>query len=375
MRDIFTLLREAMANGEFDRIANDGRAQFDADQDGNPAYVGATLLPEVMQDANKYREEGIRYRTIVANSGTRYSPTQKKGGDLYGTMDVELGESDIQREMTGREYDALLSFLRNGASMDAMGNILRWADTVLLRALLDYNELQRWQAIVNAQVVRVGSNAYTETVQYPDPAGHRVTIAGGALVAPTGWYDPTEDPFDDIHAMADLLYDRGYAVNRIITSRQLVAVLARHPMVRTRTGITVIDAAGDLAARQGRATMAGINAALAADGLPPIEQYERRYRNESGTARFLPATAFVMAGTTGRNEVIDLGDDEPVPVRETLGYTGIGRAAGQSNPGRIVRVEAFENKPPRLEGEAWQTSLPVITEPEAIGVLTVTAPA
>jgi hypothetical protein len=35
-----------------------------------------------------------------------------------------------------------------------------------------------------------------------------------------------------------------------------------------------------------------------------------------------------------------------------------------------VRAEHKEDKPPRIEAQGWQTSLPVITEPEAIGVLT-----
>ena len=75
-----------------------------------------------------------------------------------------------------------------------------------------------------------------------------------------------------------------------------------------------------------------------------------------------------MLATTGRDATLDLGDSEQL-LTDTLGYTAIGRAAGQAQPGRVVRMEAFDNKPPRIEGEAWQTSLPVITEPEAIGVI------
>lgn len=373
--DLNTLLRQAQADGDFQRIANDGLAQFDAGPDGAPRYLGATLLPESEQEQNKYTEEAVRYRSIIANSGTRYSPTQKKGGDLIGTMDVELGESDIARELTGRDYDILLRILGRNANMEAVANILRWADTVLLRSLLDYNEAQRWQAVLDATVTRVGSNAYREVVAYPNPAGHRATIAGGTTAAPAGWYDPDADPFDDIFATADLLSDKGYSVNRIVTSRRNVGVLARHPRVRSRVGIAVVSPTGQIQGASGRATLGTINEALQSDGLPPIELYERRYRTETGTERFFRQDAFAMLGTTGRNQEVDLGDDEPLPVREALGYVGVGRAAGQSAPGRVIRVEAFENKPPRVEGEAWQTSLPVITEPEAIAVLNIEAPA
>jgi hypothetical protein len=52
-----------------------------------------------------------------------------------------------------------------------------------------------------------------------------------------------------------------------------------------------------------------------------------------------------------------------------LGYTAIGRGAGQASNGRVIRAEAFDNKPPRIEAEGWQTALPVITEPEALAVI------
>ena len=74
--------------------------------------------------------------------------------------------------------------------------------------------------------------------------------------------------------------------------------------------------------------------------------------------------------TTGQDESIDLGDTNSLMVANTLGYTALGRAAGQAMPGRVLRMEAFENKPPRIEAEGWQTSLPVITNPEAIAVIT-----
>jgi hypothetical protein len=82
----------------------------------------------------------------------------------------------------------------------------------------------------------------------------------------------------------------------------------------------------------------------------------------------------VLVATTGRDESIDLGDFDPSVaspelVADTIGYVGVGRAAGQSAPGRHVVVNAYENKPPRIEGEAWQTSFPVITEPEAIYII------
>ena len=81
----------------------------------------------------------------------------------------------------------------------------------------------------------------------------------------------------------------------------------------------------------------------------------------------------VFVCTTGRNEELSgpLSDSQsPLIVPDTLGYMAIGTAAGQDSPGRVLELEAITNKkPPRIEMEGWQTSAPVITEPEAIGVI------
>ena len=64
-----------------------------------------------------------------------------------------------------------------------------------------------------------------------------------------------------------------------------------------------------------------------------------------------------------------LGNGQVRLVENTIGYVGVGRAVGQRAPGRVVRVEAFNNKPPRIEAEGWQTTLPVIADPESIAVI------
>ena len=358
MAELFTLIKNAMEDGTFATIAKNRAAQF-----GTPArnYLGATLLPERTVMKNMYREQGIRYRTIIANDGTRYSPAQKKKGELFGSMLVELGNSDIAREITAEEYDALIDYLNRNASMEAMAQVIDWVDVVLNRALLEKNEKQRWEAIVSASIVRQGDNGYTETVSYPNPSGHRVN-AGGT------WSSDAYDPFTDILAQADLMESKGFSVNRIIASRNVISILSGNDKVKARTGVATISSSGQIQATAGRASLDALNMALERDGLPAIERYDLQYRTQTGTGRFLASNVFVMIATTGRDETIDLGDSEEL-LTDTLGYLAVGRAAGQSAPGRVVRMEAFDNKPPRVEGEAWQTSLPVITEPEAISVI------
>jgi hypothetical protein len=357
MADLSTLVRNASEDGTFQTIARNSAAQF-----GIPSrqYLGATLLPERTVAKNMYREDAIKYRTIIANDGTRYSPVQKKKGELYGSMLVELGNSDIGREITGEEYDVLVNYLETNAEMAAVAQMIDWVDVVLNRALLEKNEKQRWEAIVSASVAREGDNGFSETVAYPNPAGHRFNAAGT-------WSTDSVDPFVDILAGADLLESKGFSVNRIITSRTVMSILAGNDKVKARTGLLTASG-GTLAATAGRASLEGINGALERDGLPPIERYDLQYRTQTGTARFLASNVMVMIATTGRDESLDLGDTQQL-LTDTLGYTAVGRATGQGSPGRVVRMEAFENKPPRIEGEAWQTSLPVVTEPEAIVVI------
>ena len=359
--DLATLIARMISDGYFGLLANNALAQFGI---GPRAYLGATLLPERQVTENAYREYGIRYRTIIANDGTRYSAAQKKAsGVILGDMMVELGHQDIAREFTAREYDALLALLRNNASMDAMARILDWADTMLVRALVELEEKQRWEALANASVVRVGDNGFAETVQYPNPTNHRATVA-------TAWDNPAADPFADIGAMATLAASKGYTIGRIVTSRQVVSVMANNPNVKSRAGAALlqIDASATLGARYGRATLDGINDALGQDGLPTIETYDLQYNTSTGSGYFLPRGKMVLVAMTGQDETV-IAEDSVRVIPSTVGYTAIGRAVGQSDPGRVLWLESYNNKPPRIEGEAYQTSLPVITDPEAVYVL------
>lgn len=357
--DLLTLILTMMRDGYFMQVALNMLAQFGPP---NRQYLGATLLPERLVDENAYRETSVNYRTIIANSGSRYSPSQLKDGSIIGSFLVELGDSDIKRELTGREYDALLKLLMNAAEMEAQASVINWVDTTVNRALTELNELQRWQAMISASVERKGDNGYIETVSYPDPSGHRAA-AGGT------WSNNSYDPFEDIFGQAELLASKGYTVNRIVCGRPVFSKLSLNANVRARCGIVTVSTSGQIKGAAGRATLAQVNAALESDGLPPIELYDLQYRTQTGSGYFLARDVMLLAATTGRDETIDLADDEPVMLENTLGYTAVGRPAGQARPGRRIRSEAFESKPPRIEAEGWQTSLPVITEPEALAVI------
>lgn len=337
-------------------------------QFGTPsrAYLGATLLPERLVEENLYDEDDIKYRTVIAASGTRYSPAQIRSGNMIGgTMRVELGNSDIALEFTSRDYDALLRYLRNNNTTNAQAVLLGWVNTALNLALIEFNEKQRWEAIVDAQTVRRGDNNYQELVEYPNPSGHRV-VAGGS------WSDPNYDPMLDLLAGYDLLTGKGLTPNRIIMPNSARALLMQNPKVRSRLGMTFIDAGGQVDRRPSRASLSALNAIFAQEELPPVETYDLQYFTQDGAAHyFLPRGTMVMACTTGRTEeiVTDPDANEVRIMQDTLGYVGVGRAAGQAEPGRAFDLAGRTKKPPAVEGEGWQESLPVIMDPEALFVI------
>ena len=54
----------------------------------------------------------------------------------------------------------------------------------------------------------------------------------------------------------------------------------------------------------------------------------------------------------------------------TLGYLAIGRPSGENAAGRVTKLNAYlERKPYRVESEGWETSLPILTQPDNIATL------
>lgn len=367
---VSAFLNELRQNGTLMAIATDPRTQFGTK---SRRYLGAEILPERPVNVNDYIEESIRYRTIVANSGTRYSPSQKKGGGLVGSFPVHLAHSDIGSELTSQDYDAFVTLLRgagayvgsldqNAVTMQAMAQVTNWLDTTVVLGLVELLEVMRWQAIIHQLVNLTGDNGYSDTVKYPSyPDLH--SAAGGT------WSNDTYDPYADLTNKVLALSARGISPARIIIGTQALNKFLQNALVRTRTGHAVMSPTGQLKGTAGIATVAQINSVLEADGMPPFEKYDLMYRTEVGAKYFFDRDCCVIIGASGRNENVDLGDAQYETIENVIGYTAMGRGVGQATPGRYVRTEQFENKPPRIEAEGWQTALPVITEPEAFAVI------
>lgn len=354
------LVYDATVRGDFALIARNPMAQFGT---ATREYVGASILPRQRRTKNAYTERGISFRTVIANSGARHGSAQRKGGARVGAMDVRTANSDIQAVLDSEEYDALIELLDNGADMAAMASIVNFVDISVNLALEELVEAQRWQAIVNASVVRKGNNGYTETVTYPTFAGLRAAVA-------TDWSVDTNDPMLDIMAMARALRKRGRRINRIFMAETDLETLMKNAKIQSRLGGVVISATGQIQGQPGFVTPEMLNRYFISQNLPMIETYDLQYNTETGAGYFLPRGAMVFVSTTGRNQNIDLGNGVFFPLDNTVGYVADGRPVGQPDPGKVIQVKFYEDKPPRLVSEGWQDTMTVITEPDAIAVLT-----
>lgn len=358
-----------VGEGVFDKIISNPVSQF-----GRPTrrYLGATILPERLVPNNRYEEMNIRYRTVVANDASRYSPAQKKGNEIIGKMEVTLAEQDIASEFTSEDYDNYLALNKlnsygpentGNPGMLGMTQLAEWFQNRINLPLIEKIEKMRWEAIVDASVPLSGDNNYADTITYSNPAGHRVSAGGN-------WADPTYNPLDDLYAMADAAAAKGYSLSRWITSRPVLYTLLRNPNVATQVGgFIAVDNTGALVGAQRYTNVNALNGWLSSNGLPLIETYDLQYRNQLTTEYFLKRDVFVGICGTGQDSTWDLGDDEILFVKDAVGYVGIGRAAGQPASGRAFSQQYFESKPPRAEFEGWQTSCPVITDPESIFVI------
>lgn len=371
--DITELLEAGDYSAQLKRLINDPMTSFGPTL---APLLGATFLPEINVPENKYKEEGIKFRTPVANHGTRYSPAQLKSGMMSGEFDVELAYSDIAAQMTAKDYDTFIKFLRGiygrpgiqgggvsgPANMDAMTQLLNWAELAIVRPLAARNEIDRWAALINGQVVLTGNNGYNGLVTYPNVSGTRVT-AGGT------YSNNSYDPIPDITARINYLTRKGYQPIGMVMSTDVEMIMVNNQQVRQRSGIFAIQG-GSVTGLPAYLTQSQLANVFSQNKLPPYVVYDATYTTQTDFGWFFPRDTIFIYCATGRNQEISRGDLEPVVVHDTLGYVGVGTVQGQLEPGKHTYMEHIEKKPSSVYIEGYQSSLPVITDPEAFAVIT-----
>ena len=361
MADLSTVIESLLADGSLAYVRTNPLAQFGP---RSRPYLGPTILPERLVPANSFEEMDIQYRTVIANDGERYSPAQiKASGQIVGSMEVVLGNQDIALEMTPADYDAVVKYLRtltgaNPTFEDAANRIIQLANSAVAGILM-LNEKQRWAAIENASVVRVGNNGFTETVSYPNPAGHRAA-AGGT------WSSDAYDPMTDILAMQELFAGKGLTVRRMIASTAVARILTNNAKMQARFApVRVLSSGSDYFSAL---TNDGINAGFGAMGLPPLETYDAVWRDQTSTGKMLSTTKFVMIADTDREEIIEDGDTY-IPLDNVAGYYAVGTPGGQPAPGRALELDMGKGKGATIRVESWQTGLPILSSPESFAVI------
>lgn len=330
-------------------------------------FLGLQLMPERLVDENQYTETRINYKTFVANHGTKYSPVQIKGGAFVGEFDVKLRSSDIGSELKAQEYDAIIKILKQytggDISMQAVASLLRWVDKSIVQPLTVVNEKMVWECIVDALVLLRGDDGFSEDVAISNPTGHRVAALGA-------WSSDAYDPMDDIYAQAEFLAAKGMQVKRIIAGTPVITKLLKNAKIQAASGgFITVDGGGAIVGAQNRLTDERLNSFFAQNNLPAIEKYDKTYNTQTGSANFLKRDVFVMIAETDNTEEIQVADGDTITIDNTLGYVGVGTNAGESKPGKKIITEAFDRKPPRIEGEGSQESFPVNQNPEAVSVI------
>jgi hypothetical protein len=376
LKEFFKQLYEQAVVHDF---VNNVQANF---QIRNRVYLGAQYLPLVStgERGNMFREDGFEMISSIAYDGTRYSDIPVRKAGRGKGMIIELGANDKGTYIEGPDFDALVKRLNQNLTPEALAQLLDLVGTHVVQPLTEIIEKQRWQALADARIIRIGDNDYGEEILFENPVGHRVTVASGTDAAPAGWYDPTHDPMADIYALAQTLQDAGYEPTAIITSSRMVNLLSNHPKVKASLGRVVQDpTTSNLVTTGGRARLAEINGLLSEDSLPPLQTYNLRYVDHDGSQkRFLRDDALVMLST----DPVDPTYVEPDTLLEptALGYVGNGITAGRTENGRTVAlkvnsVEQQEIKNPNVHAVGTQMTLPILLRSKAVGCLNIPAKA
>jgi hypothetical protein len=119
--------------------------------------------------------------------------------------------------------------------------------------------------------------------------------------------------------------------------------------------------------------MDSVSSVLRANGLPAPEIYDGTYEDFDGRHRYMAEDKILFICASDSSEEVLPLEGDPFEVMNTLGYTGVGTTQGETRPGRVFTLRAHtDDKPYRIVGKAWETSLPILESPELKFVLTTT---
>lgn len=365
-------LRQLEDKNTLSSIMNNPAAQF---QIYNKQYWGHTIFPTRNVPENKVKEARIKWRGIVATDSTRFSPVTLRDAARVGSAEFDLGEKDAGAQLFGADLEAVRRSLAGGnlsGSPDASSLLTRFAIIHALQPLVEKEEKEILELMTDGKIYRRGDNAYAQDVQQPNPLGHRITVEDPLST-------PDVDPLAPVLHMLDMMASKGLPVRQIKTSRRLVAMLIKHPIVRRTVGgsntVSSTDGTFTLTNESHAVTLAAVNAYLEANGYAPnlISTYDEVYETLSGPKRFLRENAMVFVSTDAISEdtIRLVRGQSPVILETSVGYYAIGVGENQSAPGRVIITDSFDrDRNARIEVKSWETSGPINTQPEGLACLT-----
>jgi hypothetical protein len=364
-RDIKSLLTYLAANGLLRNKQNNLLTQWGPK---NRRMLSTIFLPPRLVDNNQDTIDDVRFRVVAAQDGTRHSPAQiVDGGEMFSKINYRLGHSDLARQITGPDYDAINKFLRGGNFEAAIGKVVGIFSTFIIQALVEHDELANWEAIQFNKISRRGNNAYYEYEDGPDLENHRVAAGGD-------WSDPDYDPYvNDIIPRARLLTSLGFDIGGIrpVTTQRVMELLADHPATLRRAYLGPAPVPGqtleEVAVPTDQSDVARVFRKI---GMQAPITHDLRIQTKTGEKRAFAEGHMTMIASTGRVERVNYNVDDPTQVkvvRDGLGFNGIGTPNNAQGPGRRNETRAETNrKDARIELEGWQATGPVIQEPTAI---------
>lgn len=363
--EVGELVEIMLRNAAFENVINDPRSQFGLLQ---RPLLGPRFMPERLVPDNDFAEYGLKLRPLIANAASDTSPVQLKKSHKWKSQKFSLADSDIGAEFSGKDYDALVRMLRNAgvsspASMEGMVQLINWFKASVSLPMAHFNEKERWECIVDAEITRTGDGNYEETIEYPNPSGARVA-------ASLDWTNDANDPWTDISARLDWLEDQGKPCVAIVAPQSVLNVLRGNDKMRNRIGRISLAAGTIVGQPSARLSGAQLSDVFSQEDVPVPISYNARYNLPASSEYFLKRDVMVFFGATGTDAAIELGDDQdPILLQDTIGYVGVGTVSGESAPGKRTVVDVDHHKPPRVTCEGWQKALPIPADPDAISVL------
>ena len=368
--DLTTFVKNFISAGNLRAIATDSRLQFGSIFE---PLLFARYLPVVTQDNNVINASILEFGQIVADDGSPLSPPQIKNPGTTGQQITGLlGHIDLAMQVDAETLSQLRKLLSTGDIATAETIFSEWLALNIRLGIETKAEIQRVEAITEAQVTIRNKDGQRAIVPLPNPAGSRLTIPSGTVAAPAGWYSPTYDPTIDIMAIATYLKNR---VNAVIMSSRIMGVLLRSPSVRAMLGgVVSVGNGGNLAAAPSVATIAGINALFISMGLPAPTIYDTEFTGQGTSGRILDDSKVVFLGNTPQRVRVGATAGLGTLLTSTLGYYGEGINLNQTTPGLTIATEVRELKPAGIYVEGYRNGFPVIQQPGAIAVLTIPLP-